>query len=187
MGAMLTGSEIYKQFLHGTIEINPFDPNRINPNSYDLHIGNKVTEYQTTYETIPGGCIDPVKGDIPGTYTKELEEGERYIIYPNKLYLIPTKERVFTERYVPLITGRSSIGRYGISVHQEAGFGDIGFNGHWTLCLTSLYPFAIYPGMRIAQIYFLTPEGSIDRLYHGKYQNADGAIPSRLVEDFRTK
>jgi len=58
---------------------------------------------------------------------------EGYVLEPNVLYLGHTNEVTHTNVYAPFIEGRSSIGRMGISVHITAGFGDIGFNGTWTL------------------------------------------------------
>ena len=55
---------------------------------------------------------------------------------------------------VPMIEGRSSIGRLGIYIHVTAGFGDIGFSGYWTLEISVVQPVIIYPFVRIAQIYY---------------------------------
>ena len=52
--------------------------------------------------------------------------------------------------------------------------------------ITTIYPFRLYAGMKIGQIYFLTPEGDIQlsHLYNGKYQGAKGAVPSKINQDF---
>ena len=55
------------------------------------------------------------------------------LLEPQKLYLGRTIEYTATEGYVPMLEGRSSIGRLGLFVHVTAGFGDIGFKGFWTL------------------------------------------------------
>ena len=51
------------------------------------------------------------------------EEG--YILRPGILYIGRTVERTFTEKFIPMLDGRSSGGRLGISIHICAGFGDI--------------------------------------------------------------
>ena len=53
--------------------------------------------------------------------------------------------------------GKSSIARLGISVH-DAGFGDIGFAGHWTLELTVAQPVRVYAGIPICQLSFHEPK-----------------------------
>jgi dCTP deaminase len=59
------------------------------------------------------------------------EEG--LVLKPNTLYLGRTNEFTKTDRYVPMLEGRSSTGRLGLFIHVTAGFGDIGFAGYWTL------------------------------------------------------
>ncbi len=54
---------------------------------------------------------------------------------------------------------------------MTAGFGDIGFNGTYTLEITVVHPVHIYPDMLIGQVYFEKPDGNIDFLYNGRYQN----------------
>ena len=102
----------------------------------------------------------------------------------HKHYEYAPKEHIHTEYFEPIITGRSSMGRLGIAVHQEAGFGDIGFNGTMTLQLKVTYPTRIYPYFPMAQVYFLTPHGEIKDLYNGKYQNATGIAGSKAYQDF---
>ena len=54
---------------------------------------------------------------------------EGLVLQPNQLYLGRTVERTETHNFVPMIEGRSSIGRLGLFVHVTAGFGDVGFCG----------------------------------------------------------
>lgn len=76
------------------------------------------------------------------------------ILNPNIGYLGSTVEYTETFNLFPYIDGKSSGGRNFISVHQTAGRGDDGFCGNWTLEITVKYPTVVYPGMRIAQIYY---------------------------------
>jgi len=55
------------------------------------------------------------------------------VLAPGQLFLGRTVERTETHGLVPMIEGRSSIGRLGLFVHVTAGFGDVGFCGFWTL------------------------------------------------------
>ena len=51
-----------------------------------------------------------------------------------------------------MLEGRSSIGRLGLFIHVTAGFGDVGFNGYWTLEMFCVQPIRIYAGVEICQI-----------------------------------
>ena len=204
IGGMLTGSKIIEEYDLGRIEIDNFDKACVNPNSYDLKIGNtyktiKPNKAERGYKSpdpTPDGYIPAilVETDIP-YYELSLKEPIEYeeheisdegiVLYPGTLYLIPTLNKIHTDYYIPIITGRSSMGRAGISVHKEAGFGDIGFNGTWTLQVTVTYPIRIFPNIRMAQVYFITPYGDIDMLYRGKYQNSDTANGSKSYLDFK--
>ena len=81
---------------------------------------------------------------------------------PGKLYLGRTLEYTKTKKYVPMLEGRSSIGRLGMFVHITAGFGDIGFEGFWTLEIFVVQPLKIYPNVEICQIYFHSIDGDYD-------------------------
>lgn len=178
LAGMLTGNEIINQVNLGNIEISDFDTSRVNPNSYNLRIGDTYSYYDIYKSQI----IDlKTKDNIPIKTEKIPEEG--MVITEKDFYLFPTLETIHTDHFIPMITGRSSIGRLGVSVHQEAGFGDIGFSGRWTLQLSTKIKIIIYPRMPIAQIYFFTPCGDTGYLYQGKYQNAKEAIGSRINQE----
>lgn len=53
------------------------------------------------------------------------EEG--LLLEPDRLYLGRTNEYTYTEGFVPMLEGRSSVGRLGLFIHVTAGFGDVGF------------------------------------------------------------
>jgi len=74
------------------------------------------------------------------------------------------------------------VGRLGVSIHVTAGFGDVGFAGHWTLEIWCIHPVKIYPFERICQIYYHKIDGDYSP-YAGKYQGADGVQASRKYRD----
>jgi len=175
-GGILTRIEIKRQIQKGRIEISDYDPKRLNPNSYNISAGDTVTVYRSVSRF---DLHD--KKTFSETDTYPIPE-TGFILRPGIVYLVPTKERIGSDYYEFIITGRSSFGRLGCSVHQEAGFGDIGFHGNLTMQIMVTYPTIIYPGDTIAQIYFLTPHGLIDKLYDGRYQESKGAVPSRFQD-----
>lgn len=108
------------------------------------------------------------------------EEG--YVLQPGVLYIGRTVERTATDKFIPMINGRSSGGRLGISIHICAGFGDIGFDGTWTLEITAVEPVRIYPYSEIAQVCYFKPCGSTRKLYKGRYNGQESATASRFYE-----
>lgn len=108
------------------------------------------------------------------------EEG--YILRPGILYIGRTVERTCSEKFIPMLDGRSSGGRLGISIHICAGFGDIGFDGTWTLEITVVEPVIVYPYKEIAQVSYFKPYGSIKKLYRGRYYGQEDATSSRFFK-----
>lgn len=188
---ILSGEEITKQVSIGTIEIVPFYSKRVNPASVDLTLGDQVAVYDrfTTKSLDDKGPYDgwdlaryvpslrPSEMDLDGVphgknyghdtktelvvrrYKIDPELG--WVLNPGVGYLMHTAERVSTNKYVPILDGKSSIGRLFIQVHVTAGFGDPGFSGQYTLEVTSEFPVRVYPGMRICQMRFHVMEGDV--------------------------
>jgi dCTP deaminase len=88
--------------------------------------------------------------------TKIMISEKGLILKPNILYLGRTVEYTKTNNLVPMLEGRSSIGRLGLFIHVTAGFGDVGFSGYWTLEIFCIHPVKIYPFIEVCQIYYHT-------------------------------
>ena len=172
---ILTGSGILEAVKDGLIEITRFDEKRLNPNSYNLTLDKELIVYKEY-------ILDMKK---PNDFVKITIPEEGFVLEPGRLYLGSTVERTCSLHYVPMIEGRSSFGRLGLFIHATAGFGDIGFNGKWTLEFSCVEPIRIYSGVEICQIYFHTAIGPNDRLYNGKYQNSSCVEPSYSWKDFQ--
>jgi len=170
---ILTGPEIVKQIHKGNIDIKPFEEKRLNPNSYNLRLHNKLL-------LINEGVLDMKEKSA----YREIEIPETgFLLEPGHLYLGRTFEKTRTDNLVPMIEGRSSIGRLGISIHATAGFGDIGFNGYWTLEISVIQPVVIYPFVDICQIYYVEAKGK--RIpYEGKYQRNEDIQVSGIFREF---
>jgi len=167
---ILSGKEILNR-MGEDIEIDPFDPARINPNSYNLTLHNELMVYEEV-------VLDMAKANR----VRRIQIPEAGIVLsPNQLYLARTVERTVTHNLVPQIEGRSSIGRLGLFVHVTAGFGDVGFAGFWTLEMFAVQPVRIYPGTEICQIFYHELTGQVEE-YDGKYQHNHDIQPSLLFE-----
>ena len=169
---ILSGLEIEKR-LGNDIQIDPYCADNINPNSYNLTLHEDVM----TYEEV---VLDMKKNNRVRNM-KIPESG--LVLEPNRLYLGRTVERTETHNLVPMIEGRSSIGRLGLFVHVTAGFGDVGFAGFWTLEMFAVQPIRIYPGIEICQIFYHQIAGDIEEYSSGKYQNNVGIQPSLLYRE----
>ena len=170
---ILSGLEIKKR-LGSDIIIEPYDEKFLNPNSYNLRLHNELLVYDDV-------VLDMKKANKASSIIIP-EDG--LTIQPGKLYLGRTLEFTQTNNCVPMLEGRSSIGRLGLYIHVTAGFGDVGFSGFWTLELHCVQPIKIYPGIDICQIYYHTLQGEFVEYKSGKYQNNTGIQPSLLYKDF---
>jgi len=170
---ILSGLEIVKRFGKDII-IDPFDESCVNPNSYNLKLHNELLVYDDD-------CLDMRKQNLA---QKLVIPDGGFVLRPGKLYLGRTLEYTETDNLVPMLEGRSSVGRLGLYIHVCAGFGDVGFKGFWTLEIHCIQPIVIYPNVEICQIYYHTIEGRFDRYESGKYQNNREIQPSMLYKDF---
>ena len=170
---ILSGREI-KNKMGKELVIEPFSEKQLNPNSYNLKLNNELLVYDE--EVLDMKKQNKVK--------KIVIPEEGLILDPGKLYLGRTVEYTETDKYVPMLEGRSSVGRLGLFIHVTAGFGDVGFKGYWTLEIFCVEPIKIYPGVEICQIYYHSVEGEYDQYCSGKYQKNEGVQPSLLYKDF---
>jgi dCTP deaminase len=173
---ILSGKQIRSK-LGKEIKIEPFDESKLNPNSYNLRLYNELLVYEDF-------TLDMKKENKVRTI---IIPPEGIVLEPNKLYLGRTIEYTETDKFVPMLEGRSSIGRLGLFVHVTAGFGDVGFRGFWTLEIHCIQPIRIYADVEICQIYYHAIEGDYDSYTSGKYQNNKGIQPSLLYKDFEKK
>lgn len=173
---ILSGKEIQKH-IGKEIVIEPFDARRVNPNSYNLSLHRELLVYEDN-------TLDMKKPNA--TRLIEIPESG-LLLEPNRLYLGRTNEFTKTDGYIPMLEGRSSVGRLGMFIHVTAGFGDVGFAGYWTLEIFCVQPIIIYPDVEICQIYYHTIDGEYEPYCSGKYQNNLGIQPSLLYRDFEKK
>ena len=165
-----------------------------NPNSYDLRLGSQLLVYAKARKTmlaiIQGDGVE-APGEPLDMRTEEavfplVIPDSGLVLYPGVLYLGSTVEKTYTPFHVPCIEGKSSVGRLGIQVHLTAGFGDVGFDGDWTLEIQVTHPVRVYAGVRFCQISYQSPEGQ-SWPYAGRYQGQRGPKPSGMWRDFDLK
>jgi len=203
-GGILSGPEIERQVKLGHIEVDPFEPAHINPASIDLTLGaacavirqrgmNDINPASIDL-TLGAACavicqrgmnVFPVDVADRGTWQSDaiLPVAGMFRLSPGLLYLMHTRERVATKRYVPVLDGKSSLARLGVKVHETAGYGDPGYDGQYTLEVSVTLPTILRVGMRVAQMRFHTLVGE-PLYYAGNYQGASGPVASRVHRQF---
>ena len=173
LAIIVSGKEI-KRRLGKDILIEPFNQLQLNPNSYNVRLHNELLVYEDK-------TLDMKKDH---SVKKIIIPESGLLLQPGVLYLGRTVEFTSTENLVPMIEGRSSIGRLGLFIHITAGFGDVGFKGFWTLEIFCVQPIKIYPNIEICQIFYHTIEGDFVNYTSNKYQNNKGIQASMLYKDF---
>ena len=171
---ILSGKEIINRQGNDII-IDPFNEKQVNPNSYNLKLHNELVVYDSD--------VLDMKKDNTGTKMIIPEEG--LLLESNKLYLGRTVEYTETHNLIPMLEGRSSVGRLGLFVHVTAGFGDVGFKGYWTLEIFCVQPIKIYPNIEICQIFYHSIDGDYTSYEGGKYQANQDIQTSMLHKDFK--
>lgn len=184
---MLTGPEIIRERDAGRLLIDPFDPAQVNPNSYDVRLAPEVARLDTSFHAhsktqyVNGGMIqdfdrpsivDPK--NPPALVSYEMTE-DGMVLYPGVLYLASTWERAGSQHFQARVDGKSSLARLGLMIHFTAGFGDVGFDGTWTLEMMVMHPMRVYPFMRVGQVSFVPVIGTLQK-YAGNYSMADHAL-----------
>jgi dCTP deaminase len=200
-GGILSDQEIRRAIREGDIVIDPFVDDHVNPVSVDLTLGDEILVYEdwvrVRQDPFVSGDRLFARNDPHNVIDVKKEPrmtscripGRGFVLDPSIGYLMHTREVVHTQKYVPVIDGKSSIGRLFMSVHITAGFGDPGFNGQYTLEVTVVHPLRIYAGMRVAQIRFHTICGEVEKPYNGNYVGnaARGPVASRAYKQFQEK
>jgi dCTP deaminase len=148
----------------GTITIDPWDPELVQPASVDLRLGNSFRVFHNhrisaiDLREVPANLTEPIT----------VAEGEPFVIHPGEFCLGATLEYVgLPDDIVARIEGKSSLGRLGLIVHATAGFCDPGWHGTLTLELNNLtrVPIKLWAGLPIAQLSFMTLDAPAQRPY----------------------
>ena len=197
--AILTGQEIKNQIESRYIDITPYNEDQVQPNSYDICLGDKVsyyslTDYYTkigqhnekinfenygnlaTYDITDEKCgfirILPIlDSKKKNTMITETISDNGFVFLPNVLYLVESAEEFWSNKFVSEVSGTSSLARLGITVHKTAGYSNLGHRFKWVLEVEVTHAVKVYKGMKIGQVYFHTTYGANDIQYDGLYKD----------------
>ena len=163
---ILSDKRILEEIEKGTIIIEPYKPECLGTNSYDVHLGKYLATYKNR-------VLD----------AKAHNEIDHFEI-PKEGFVLEYTE---THAHVPFLEGKSSTGRLGIDIHATAGKGDVGFCNTWTLEISCAQPVRIYAGMPIGQLIYFVVEGDIATMYNSKGNAKYNNKTTRPVESMMWK
>lgn len=177
----LSDKDIHAAVKKGEITLDPFDPKRLQPATYDIRLGNTfiVNEAHSTK------AIDPAKGVYPQTQTIEVKDGDEFVLHPGVSILGYSKEKFGSDQYLIEVNGKSSLARIGLIVHNSASIVNPGhiLNIALELCNLNNVPIVLRPGMEIAQLSFSTLSSNTKKSYKqtGRYHqnNFLGYVPPK--------
>ena len=185
---ILSDKSIKECIKKGSINIDPFNEEFLQPASYDLHLDR----YFLVFNRENNAVID-VK-EKPKDLMREIDVGEGgfFIIHPNEFVLANLKEVTGVDsKHVGRLEGKSSLGRIGLIIHATAGFLDPGNSLRMTLELANVspLPIKIYEGMKIAQIAFEELDQECEKPYgsnglNSKYVGDDKVKASQMWKNF---
>ena len=152
---ILRSEEIKLQRNKGHIIIEPFNESQVQPNSYDIRLGNWVIRQDNNFNV-----IDLVDGKESNLWEEpQYYDNDKIIsILPHEFLLSHSLEIIGTlDKFSTLLKSRSTIARLGLDICASAGFGDVGYVNKWTLEIKNNTNKLILltPGIKIAQIAFI--------------------------------
>lgn len=174
---ILSDSQILAAMAQGQIKVEPFKPECLGSNSYDVHLGPILGLYRDK-------VLDAKKHN-PIDLTTIPPEG--FVLQPDELYLGVTLEYTETHAHVPFLEGKSSVGRLGIDIHATAGKGDVGFCNYWTLEISVKKPVRVYVGMPIGQLIYFEVQGDVKTRYNVKGSAKYNEVTPKPVESMMWK
>jgi len=185
---ILSDKHIREEIEKGTIVIEPYKPECVQPSSIDVHLGSKFLLFNKVQHAV----IDVREKQENLMKSVEVKDDEPFVLHPNEFVLGSTSEKVkMPNNIAGRIEGKSSLGRLGLLIHSTAGYIDPGFEGSLTLELSNVSPLPIklFSGMKIGQISFTRMSSEVDNPYGSaklgsKYQRDDGPKESKFHENF---
>jgi deoxycytidine triphosphate deaminase len=214
-GAVLSDRVIMRYNAKGLLIEQPISAAQLQPNSVDLTLGitwKKLKPNAIVKIDLP--CIDPKRPIefYEGTFPKHLNSNDPhrccdrcsqckletchhpqyYLLEPGEFVLMASNEIMnIPNGLMAFAQGRSSLARLAIQTEQ-AGLIDTGFRGTITFEVTnqSDYPIILYPGMRVAQVWFIKAQRAL--VPYGvekasKYNDQIEAMQSKLHLDVEFK
>jgi dCTP deaminase len=176
------------------ISVEPFNESQLKSNGYDVRLGPIYYILKEELDIFFPFAKDTVEKSY---VKKEAEEKTIHVdgkaikgrfirLPPHGFAIAATIERIGT--FVDIVASlrcRSSLARAGISIARCAGWGDVGFNGVWTMEVVNhlSIPYYLPVGLRVGQIVFLKTQSPAKNPYAGKYAGSKEPALPRIYAD----
>ena len=156
----LSDRDILKEIENGNLVFDPVvELNQVSASSIDLRLADVFTVPRPPSRGI-SISIDPSvtsAEDVFNEYAQEdfVPSGERFELKPGAFVLGYTLEKVSLPNYFAArIEGRSSMARFGVSIHQTAPTVQANFSGQLRLEISNVGPYTVLlePGTRFCQL-----------------------------------
>jgi dCTP deaminase len=169
----LSDKDIKKALKSGDIVIKDFEEARLQPASYDILLGNKFI-LSNTESTV---AIDPVNKIFPETKEVIIPDNGMFVLHPGISILGTSMDYFGSDKYLIHLSGKSSLARLGLIIHNTAGIINPGhfLNITFELCNLNHLPIILRPQMRIGQVLFseLSSRPLKDYKTTGRYYGRD--------------
>lgn len=167
----LCDRDIEQAVKKGDIVLKGFTKKRLQPASYDILLGNKfqiIDSSQTEY-------IDPSKKTPVKVREVFVKNGDKFILHPGVSILGTSVDYFGSKKYLIQLSGKSSLARIGLIVHNTAGLINPGHFLQITfeLCNLNSVPIILRPGMEIAQLTFSELSGGPKTEFYKKSNYKD--------------
>jgi deoxycytidine triphosphate deaminase len=179
----LSDTDIRKAVLSWEISIENFDEKRLQAASYDLLLWNKflITDSHSTQ------FIDPVNKILPQMREVIVEDWKEFVLHPGVSILWFSWENFWSNNYLIQLSGKSSLARIWLVVHNTAGLINPGhfLNIAFELSNLNNVPIILRPKMEIAQITFSQissiPEKTYDKVWRYHTNNWTGFVEKKDI------
>lgn len=163
----LSDVDIMKGVHDGSIVIRPFNESQLQLASYDVTLGNE-------FEVVDRHQIeasDPARKIYPATRKITILDGGEFVLHPGENVLGKQREFIGVDnKHLILLSGKSSLARVGLVVHNTAMLFNPGHHFYPTFELvnSSNIPIILRPGMQIAQLLFAKLNSPTSKDYMGE-------------------
>ena len=187
---ILSDKDIRKEIKNGEIIIKPFNKDKVQPASVDIHLDKEFMTFNTNENFI----IDVKKPTENLMKKKVISEDKPFILHPGEFALgLILEETGVSDRLVGRLEGKSSLGRLGLIIHTTAGYLDPGNSLKMTLELFNAgkLPIKLYYKMPIGQVAFEYLTSPCERPYgtkslNNKYYKSKEVEASKMYKNFKS-
>ena len=191
---LLSDRDILREMKEGTVTIDPFNREQLQPCGYDVRVGPVYYILREGVDAFFPFTEDFVKEAYERREAQEETirvgkheaRGKFIKLPPHGFILAATVERTRTIKNITAsLRCRSSLARAGMSIARSAGWGDIGFDGVWTMEIVNHLdvPYYLPVGLRVGQLVFLKTESPAEKEYTGKYSGSREPALPKLYAD----